>query len=149
MANMQRLNRLDAMLTYLIEHPETKVTVPVPVHDDEITDITVCGFDLTQFAQLGPDSCGTVACACGWAGLETGFRAEGFTLDLDAEGDGVVCTKDSTQFGAVEQFFDLTVGQARDLFMPADEYQTPTDVRQLLRRMFGTDPTGIQIEFRS
>lgn len=74
-------------------------------------------FDLNHW------KCGTTACACGWAGQDPVFNAQGFILVPSGDGrygEPVLPDPDGGQltgFDAVEAFFGLTERQAESLFM--------------------------------
>lgn len=151
--NRARLNRLDALLGYLIDHPETVVGTfglidPTKPTADWPLGPRVTGFDLDCFSH--ETECGTTACAFGWAGLERGFRAEGLSLALNVhDGLGMVFFVPPSggcysAFDAAEQFFGLAEAQSDAIFLPHAGYATAADVRARLRERFATDPTGVE-----
>lgn len=113
-------------------------------------------FNLKTWA--GPTSCGTTACAVGFAALDPGFQAEGLSLEVlksrflfgpvryvtvtafdDVRGGwlrkslgGVPRYRGYSHWKAVQMFFGLTVKQAFYLFSPerydADELRAPDAV---------------------
>lgn len=87
-------------------------------------------------------SCGTAACALGWAGYIPAFKKEGLTTAPDEYG-GVVTfsTPDGSKycnFSAGREFFELTDDEAYNLFSPGN-YPTnkrgPKSVAKRIREM--------------
>lgn len=138
MPNMKRLNRLDAMLTYLIENPNTCTP-----SGRDFPGASVSQFDMSYWVS----PCGTSACAAGWATLERGFNRLGYTVEYR----GTPIFNGIAGWGAIRRFFDLTGIESWKLFR-ADSYVyleevikdfgaiTPLQVRDRLRDMFGTRP---------
>jgi len=62
-------------------------------------------------------TCGTIACAVGWAMAIPALRKEGFRESQD----DAICPvfEDAKSFGAVRRFFDLTSDEAERLFVGA------------------------------
>lgn len=91
-----RLNRLKAILG---EVKETK---------------TARQFNMDYFAKKLP-TCGTSACALGWAGLDRGFRRLGLKTNIRT---GEVVFEGNEDFSAAVEFFGLTYREATFLFTP-------------------------------
>ena len=72
--------------------------------------------------------CQTVACACGWAGIDPWFQERGFYTSPYNE---VMYFKENglphLEFFAVSIFFDISYSEAKYLFMPAPRYIYPYD----------------------
>jgi hypothetical protein len=132
MPNMERLNRLDAMLTKIAEN-ETKQKQ----------------FDLGTWISLpvvSLDHCGTTACAGGWMTQEVGFREMGLRYDGYepkllvpsgiAWGDG---------FNSLARLLDLDIEGSVTLFSPGGyqgvELYNPLAVRARLRELYDTNGT--------
>jgi len=86
--------------------------------------VKVAKFDLSDWQEV--KSCGTTACACGYAGTTPWFTKRGFTIDVDSDGDGHPIYKNSSGkvfegWEAVTEFFGLTSREAYYLFM-SDAY---------------------------
>ena len=60
-------------------------------------------------------TCGTTACACGWAGMDPWFRRRGFKTKKQGGYD--VCYKSYTGIWATRIFFDLTRNEGQWLFL--------------------------------
>lgn len=99
-------------------------------------------FDMNQWTK--DESCGTVACAAGWACMDPGFRRAGLHLvettnwcgtnlfPALTEADGYV---EKNEWRALEKFFDLTPREAELLFMPGQaRYDTPKCVADHIRK---------------
>jgi hypothetical protein len=84
---------------------------------------------------LGLWACGSVACACGWAGRMPSFKKLGFTLS----GGGYPMYRDLVGMEAAAKFFGLTVKQADSLFV-SSSYRSggrtrPKSVANRIRRL--------------
>ena len=83
------------------------------------------GFSLHGWVQ----SCGTVACACGWATQDKMFMSEGFGLR-----NGTPAFGDGDNWLAVMEFFGLQSDEAGPLFLP-EYYDDAHDVCAVVRRV--------------
>lgn len=68
-------------------------------------------------------SCGTTACACGWATTIPSFRRRGFRMHIDkSDGTGIVEFEGEYGFAAAEKFFDLPNYELTAHFFSPDSY---------------------------
>lgn len=113
MPNQERLNRLDAVLTYLIDNDNVADARRYGTKKEKVKPI---GFNLSYWGDK--TDCGTTACAAGWCGLEDGFRRQGFCTDI--KDNDVVFNKNEYDkfdgYDAVVVFFDLGHDIARQIF---------------------------------
>jgi hypothetical protein len=84
-----------------------------------------------------PHACGCTACATGYAGLDTWFRARGFVTRpngtvamLDPDTREVI----NVEWDGMAQFYELDDLQAQYLFMP-QPYNDPTDPQGVIDRI--------------
>ena len=80
-------------------------------------------------------SCGTTACALGWATTIPEFRVAG--LKLTQRGDPINYRAGATGFSAAQGIFGISWDQAHSLFMPSTEAEhkaTPKYVARKIRR---------------
>ncbi len=84
-------------------------------------------FDLRMFM-----TCGTTACACGWAGTDPWFRRRGFKTEKRQYGYNVLY-REFDGMGAVRKFFGLDLGTSHHLFL----YESGKDgsKRAVIRRL--------------
>lgn len=83
-------------------------------------------------------TCGTTACACGWAGVDPWFRRRGFKTEKDNLPDGGSITYNVfyREFGgmdAVREFFDLDIADSHFLFI--NSYYQEGSKRAVIRRL--------------
>lgn len=74
-------------------------------------------FDMSMW--IDSASCGTVACAIGWATQDPWFKAQGFYMNNNR----APCYGEACSFSAVAKFFKIPLGHARMLF-GANFYET-------------------------
>lgn len=85
-------------------------------------------------------SCGTTACALGWAATIPEFRRAGLTIkaipDIDGGFYADVCTKKhSGGFKAASEIFGLSNSDSSYLFAPDDEYPEKATPKQVAKKI--------------
>lgn len=102
---------------------------------------------LSDVADENPDtpltelvvSCGTTACACGWAGMDKWFLDKGFRFNL-SDGDMLFDTEQGEEYGwgAVSKFFDISHDMADYLFSEYsydDDYPNDVSIDSVIKRI--------------
>jgi len=130
--NKERLQQVIRVLRTLPPEAQNAFDLPAGWIAKGGEDWDICNhghlFDTREIAYnladplLIPHNCGATACACGYAGLDLWFNEQGFRTTQG----GTVQYGEKQSWGAVEDFFDLTVEESHYLFTgDYDEYVSP------------------------
>ena len=101
------------------------------VKDEVFNLATWVGNDDVPWEGMDDLSCGTTACAMGWATTIPEFKQLGLHLErVSPSGQGFLVFGDYKHFEAAAQFMDITKYQAEYLFDPA-RYESEDDTTRL------------------
>lgn len=136
--NKERLQHLVEVLEEVAKQPETRFDLASWFFPTTSINFEERFNNIPPSETLSiPHKCGAVACACGYAGLDPQFRAEGFKtlpngLILYSTEEG----RDYKGWTAVEAFFDLWDDTAQYLFC-SDAYMAKEtkDVKTVIARL--------------